>query len=257
MRRYVFRSESLFFVGLLFFVACTFAVDHNQGKFICTQASDCPLPLNCISGRCVPDYCGEDKNCPPDYKCESGACRSKTSEGTPEDGGVLPEPVSCQTHNDCTQDQTCRPAENITARVCVTRCDVVAQKGCPANQFCVLWEGRGYCSRGLETKANVGLLCKTDIDCEIHLYCRVVKGFSPISRCTSACDIRQKGADCPKKGQGCLPLRTVDNPIGYCEPIETIVDENGICGGDLTCDVTKGLSCKYDEPKKLSYCKKP
>ena len=67
----------------------------------------------------------------------------------------------------------------------------------------------------------------------------------------------KKGADCPKKGQRCLPLRTVDNPIGYCEPIETIVDENGICGGDLTCDVTKGLSCKYDEPKKLSYCKKP
>lgn len=252
MMRYL-RFGWMILMGLLFVAACTFSVDHNQGKYVCTQVSDCPSPLNCVSGRCLPDYCGQDTECPADYRCNFGVCVSRSGEVTPEDGGILPEPVSCQDHAGCGQDQTCRPAETTAQRICVTRCDVVAQKGCPSGELCVLWEGRGYCSPPLG-KSKAGLTCKTDVDCEIHLYCRVVKDFSPISRCTVACDQRLSGKDCPDKAQRCLALRPVDYPIGYCEPLRTLVKEGSVCGGDLVCD--SGLSCKFDPQQNLSYCRK-
>ncbi len=220
-----------FFTLALFYEACVFSVHYDGGKFACKSDKDCPPDFQCFDKLCYPQ--GSE----PPNPCDDGGCKKEPKPRQP-----------CQSHADCQLSESCRPDIDGQGKFCVPRCNVITQVGCARGEVCVLWEKRGYC-REMRGASRLGHLCKEDFDCELHLYCRSVKGFPNIKRCAKTCDLK-KG--CTKKGQRCLPLRPEDRPIGYCEPLPTIVKENGICGGDLVCE--KYLVCRKEEGDQYKRC---
>lgn len=230
----------LFFAAVATFVACSFEVDYAKSQFTCKKNADCPTDYVC---QCT----GGDQGCLSPDSSALGRC--KPTQGgdagtSPDgnDGGAKDEPPKkCQSNDDCSSSQTCRPSQSSSDQsLCVPRCDVVKQTDCGSGEVCVLFKDRGYCTAALGKKRS-GQLCDRDGDCEIHLYCRPVKGFTTIKRCTGNCDM-QKPA-CPKPTQVCLELREENKPYGFCEPVPTEVKEGDICtpSGDFQC--AAGLQC--------------
>jgi hypothetical protein len=213
--------------------ACTFSLDYKQGQLLCNKNEDCPLQHKCTADRCVPLSCKAETDCPRGFRCQEGQCTSDR------------EPTPCTKQEDCATQETCQPASDEKTRVCVVRCNAVTQTGCPSGQVCVLFEARAYC-RDASGNKPVGLLCEADADCENHLFCRSVSGFPFIKRCTSPCDLRDGGKDCPRPNQRCLPLTPIDQPMGYCEPIPIVAQTGGVCGGDIICP--NGTQCSQDSP---------
>ncbi|HAA54942.1 MAG TPA: hypothetical protein DCE42_09305 [Myxococcales bacterium] len=214
------------------FVSCVYDVDLTKGRYACTTAADCPTDYTCVNQLCV---------APGTQPCDGGSCTDNTPDTS----------TSCNTHTDCQATQTCRPPLNgATNGACVPRCNPVTQVGCEADEVCVVWYGRGYCTakRGAKREGN---LCTQELDCELHLYCRPVKGYPNIRRCAGMCALN---VGCSKEGQSCLPLRPEDDPIGYCEPVPTKVGEDQICSGDIICE--DGLLCTRREGDTTPKCYK-
>lgn len=207
------------------------------------MSTQCQTDSNCPGGYCVENKCykgGQNDRCRRPEQCQSGfLCESLF--------GVKRCLKRCEDHSKCKLEESCRPGFTNGISLCVSRCTVVEQEGCTTKQACVLYKGRGYC---LERRGKnlTGLQCTQDADCEVHLYCRPVKGFPSVRRCTSICnDQRQEG--CKSRGQTCVafPQAQGDFPFGYCEPLPREGGEGDICGrGDLVCK--QGLTCKKEQP---------
>ena len=225
-------SFSILFCFLGIYTSCTFSVDYKGGKFACSVTKDCPTDHRCVNNLCLLN--GTEL---PD-SCTDGGCNKEAEP-----------PKPCKIHTDCTLKQSCRPNIDGQGSYCVSRCNVVTQEGCPKGEVCVLWDVRGYC-REMRGKNKLGHLCTQDLDCELHLYCREVKGFSKYKRCAKTCD-RKKG--CARSGQQCLALRPEDDPIGYCEPLPTIVKAGEICGGDLLCK-DNNYVCRKEQGEAYPHC---
>ena len=230
----------LFCSVMLVFAACTFEVDYAKSKFTCKKDADCPTDYTCKctdgSNTCLDVSSGALGRCQP----KEGTNNEPTTDAT--DAGPSDEPPkTCLTNDDCSPSQTCRPGQSSADKsLCVPRCDVVKQSDCKSGEVCVLFKDRGYCTAALGKKRS-GQLCDRDGDCEIHLYCRPVKGFTTIKRCTGNCDMQKPS--CPKTTQACLELRQENKPYGFCEPVPTEVAEGEICtpSGDFQC--VAGLKC--------------
>lgn len=205
----------------------------------CSQDSDCQgAGAYCVEGKCYQG--GQGARCRRPQQCQSGfVCENLF--------GTTRCLNRCEAHTECRLEESCRPGFTNGIALCVPRCKVSEQEGCLTNQACVLNKGRGYC---LERRGKnlEGLQCQADADCEIHLYCRPVKGFPAVKRCTKACDAqRQEG--CSARGQSCIafPQAQGNFPFGYCEPLPREGSEGDICGrGDLVCK--DGLTCKPEQP---------
>ena len=222
---------------ILPYFACSFDVDYKGATFRCKNSEDCPDKYVCSGNRCFQE--GTEI---PASKCDGGNC----TDGGPVDTG--PVVKKCASKSDCSQQETCRPDIDGTGRVCVPRCDTVKQQGCGGDEVCVIASGQTYC-RKKTNKKRTGQLCKQDLDCELHLYCRPVKNYQFIKRCAPTCEL-SSGCSLPK--QACLELRKDDRPYGYCQPQPTLVKQGEICGGDLICP--QGLSCKKETGAKYSKC---
>lgn len=256
-------------VGL--FSACSLNYDYKGTQFTCS-GTECPEGFTCINGRCLEGGgCTTDAECAANQVCNNGSCQlkdPKTSCTTDADCGIAGYCIAskcsqggqgerctatvqcqsghvcqelngttvclrqCASHTDCQLQETCRPSLTGGDSVCVPRCDVVAQQGCQRTESCVLTKTRGYC-RAKSGSKTAGLTCSQDADCELHLYCRPVKGYPTIKRCTNVCDTQQL-TGC-KTGQQCILLSPEETPYGFCEPQPTVVEDGDICGGDLIC----------------------
>lgn len=244
-------------------------VAPNAGQ--CNTTGDCPTNNNCINGVCTPEggdggvktTCIDDADCGlggycVDKLCYRGAigdrCSSTVQCQSPGDCQDLSSGKTClqqcRSHADCKLDEACRPPLTGGNSVCVPRCLVVEQQDCQQTEVCVLSKGRGYCQTRRGAKKN-GQLCAQDVDCESHLYCRPVKGFTTIRRCTNVCNARQQ-TGCDKRGQRCIELSQEETPYGFCEPTPTEVQVGEICGGDLVCPT--GSKCT-PEAGGLARCK--
>lgn len=208
--------------------ACTFSVDYQNSRFQCTSSQDCPQTFTCLAGHCYPKG-----TTPPTPKCDGGTC----VETHPKDKKAQKKP--CKVQTDCSDTETCRPPTASAEQVCVPLCYAPTQSKCKKSQVCVVFEKRAYCEEELHRR-QTGQLCGRDIDCELHLYCRPVDGFSFIKRCSPPCLV---GKGCEKNPkQKCISLGKKEAPYGYCQPTPTLVDKDELCGGDLLCK--PGLTCR-------------
>ncbi len=240
----------------------------DGGAGTCQASSDCPSGQACVQGLCQavdsgPSdssvQCTQDSDCPSGYcvegQCYAGGQNDRCRRFEQCQSGFICQDLfgtnrclkRCEDHAGCRLEESCRPGFTNGISLCVPRCSVVSQEGCLSTQACVLYKGRGYCKER-SGKSQEGLQCQQDADCELNLYCRPVKGFDSVRRCTKVCDT-QRNEGCTSSSQSCIAFPTSQGnfPFGYCEPLPREGSEGDICGrGDLICKA--GLTCKQEDP---------
>lgn len=196
----------------------------------CSTNADCGVGGYCIEGTCTRG--GQGEVCQETLQCQTGhVCQTL--------GQKKACLLQCANHGRCQLQQACRPSLTGGDSVCVPRCNPVTQEGCQATEVCVLTGDRGYCQekRG---KKPVGLSCRQDTDCEVHLYCRPVKGFPNFKRCAKVCNSNES-TTCSSE-QNCITLSSDSKPFGFCQPLPPPKAKSGeLCGGDIGCE--DGLKC--------------
>ncbi len=243
-------------------------VSPDGGGGSCLKSSDCFSGQACVENKCQridggggdsTKECQDDSDCPSGYcienKCYQGGQHNRCRRPDQCQTGFLCETLfgvkrclkRCSEHSKCKLEESCRPGFTNGISLCVPRCTLVEQGGCLSTQACILFKGRGYCLER-RNKSLVGLQCSQDADCEVHLYCRPVKGYPSVRRCTSVCN-EQRQEGCSGRGQTCVafPKSQGNFPFGYCEPLPREGGAGDICGrGDLVCK--PGLTCKAEKP---------
>ncbi len=196
-----------------------FVVDASPDSSIgnkCVYASDCPIPLVCIAGTCLPE-CKEDRDCPTGFVCNSS--QTCVPPGGVDGGSDAGGPSTCANGQ---QD----PGE--TAVDCGGPCGACSGAGCTKPSDCASHVCGGQkcqaptCADGLQNGTE------SDIDCggPSCSKCPAQKGcWSPLDCNTGTC-----------KSGICTDMSCSDKVKGGGE---TDVD----CGGFVCGPCADGKSC--------------
>lgn len=125
--------------------ALTPAADPPAVPVPCAFHSDCPVPLVCEAGSCVPE-CVSDQDCGPGRHCDESACMP------------LATPGACLRHSDCPEGEACQGGQCAPLEPVPTpACDYDSDCG-KAGQHCV----GGACA----------CECRSDADCGANRACQ-------------------------------------------------------------------------------------
>lgn len=143
----------------------------DGGVMTCAYNSDCPVPLACRLGSCLPE-CRVDRDCPATEACVNGSCAAVSMGGV--DAGEQGWP--CTLNSDCDAPLICNQLHVCSVECREARdCDEAAgyccyQSECRRGPVCthMTVDGGIY-------DAGTGIACVNDLDCDAG-FC---DGFSP------------------------------------------------------------------------------
>lgn len=155
----------------------------------CTFNSDCAAPLVCVASRCRAE-CQQARDCPYPLDCVKlpeglGACQVHEDEACRDGANDCAAPLvcrdgrcrqECEETNECAVGMTCTTAAAACERppVVAGACDPLADRGCAADQTCVVASGLAVCralSALVPEPLGGGDVCTSDEECQPGLIC--------------------------------------------------------------------------------------